>query len=143
MKRIGIIGTRRRDSLEDFAQVLKCFMKVYQPGDVIVSGGCKKGGDRFAEIIAEVLRVDPVLHAPDESAIDGVLLSKNPRAAWAQVNYARNTIVANDVDVVIACVAPDRTGGTEDTLKKFCKRFGISPRCPSGDPNNDGRVYLV
>ena len=34
----------------------------------------------------------------------------------------RNTPVAKKSDIVIACVAKDRTGGTEDTIKKF-KRF--------------------
>jgi len=31
---------------------------------------------------------------------------------------ARNTLIANNCDILIACVSPDRTGGTEDTIKK-------------------------
>jgi len=30
----------------------------------------------------------------------------------------RNTLIAKDCTVLIACVAEDRTGGTEDTIKK-------------------------
>ena len=35
--------------------------------------------------------------------------------------FVRNGDIAKDSDVLIACVAPDRTGGTEDTIKKFLK----------------------
>jgi len=46
----------------------------------------------------------------------------SPRWAYAKANYERNTLVAGDSDVLISCVAPDRTGGTEDTIKKFIKQ---------------------
>ena len=53
MKTIGIIGTRRRDTVNDFVLVEFAFFKIYEPGDRICSGLCPKGGDRFADNIPE------------------------------------------------------------------------------------------
>ena len=120
-KVIGIIGSRRRDNEEDYKQVYNEFKKWYDEGDKICSGGCPKGGDRFAEIIARKLGLtiengSLIIHYPKKPK------TGSPRWAWAQANYERNTLVANDSDVLIACVAPDRKGGTEDTIKKWIKR---------------------
>ncbi len=35
--------------------------------------------------------------------------------------FIRNTDIAENSDILIACVSKDRTGGTEDTIKKFLK----------------------
>jgi hypothetical protein len=121
MKSIGIVGSRRRDSLYDFINTFNSFIKIYKDGDHIVSGGCPKGGDRFAEIIADILRVDPLIHYPDETKLDPKILKLNPRVAYAKINYARNILIARDSDVLIACVAPDRKGGTEHTIKEWQK----------------------
>lgn len=104
---IGIVGSRRRDTEDDYNKVLKAFFKLWTPGDRIVSGGCPEGGDRFAELIALRHQVPIMIHY----------------AAWNRIGdkagFERNTDIANDADILIACVAPDRTGGTEDTIKKF------------------------
>jgi hypothetical protein len=109
VKVIGIVGSRRRDSEADYKAVTKAFSKVYQEGDTIVSGGCPKGGDRFAEVLAERLNVPIKIY----------------RADWVRyrrsAGFQRNTDIAQDADVLIACVAPDRKGGTEDTVKKYRK----------------------
>lgn len=105
-KTIGIIGSRRRDGLADLAKIERAFKTIYQEGDIIVSGGCPRGGDRFAEIIAKQLGVPIKIH-PAQWEVYG-------KAA----GFIRNQFIADDADVIIACVAPDRTGGTEDTLKK-------------------------
>jgi hypothetical protein len=119
-KIIGIIGSRRRDTDEDYRQVYNEFKKWYDEGDKICSGGCPKGGDRFAEVIARKLGLTKengglIIHYPKKPP------QGSPRWAWAKANFERNTLVANDSDVIIACVAPDRTGGTEDTIKKWFK----------------------
>jgi len=119
-KNIGIIGSRRRDTNEDYENIWEAFSRIYDKGDKIVSGGCKQGGDKFAEIIASKLGMteengDLILHKPK------VVSKGSPSFMYAKVNYERNTLVANDSDIIIACVAPDRTGGTEDTLRKFLK----------------------
>ncbi len=82
---------------------------MYQEGDTLVSGGCPRGGDRFCEILAAELKIPLKIHV----------------AQWATLGrgagFARNTDIARDAEVLIAVVAPDRTGGTEDTIRKFHK----------------------
>lgn len=112
MKRIIIIGSRRRNESADWLLVEQAFLNLYEKGDLIVSGGCPKGGDYFAEVLFDMYEVSIVVWLP-KWEIDGQF------RRWA--GFERNTIIAQNGDVVIACVAPDRTGGTEDTIKKFKK----------------------
>ena len=106
MKIIGIVGSRRRDSKEDFEQCLEVFFSIYKDGDEIVSGGCPKGGDNFAEIIAKKHQVPIKIYY----------------AQWDKLGkragFARNGDIAKNADVLIALVSADRKGGTEDTIKK-------------------------
>ncbi len=108
-KTIGIVGSRRRDSIIDFNACAKAFLNIYKRGDKIVSGGCPKGGDRFAEDLARTYGVTIIIHHAD--------WERKGRGA----GIARNTDIARDCDVLIAVVAEDRTGGTEDTVKKVLK----------------------
>lgn len=107
MKTIGIIGTRRRKNQVDQDAIHKAFLEVYESGDQIVSGGCPEGGDAFAEWIARKEQVPIKIYY----------------ARWKKLGksagFLRNGDIAHDADVLIACVAPDRTGGTEDTIKKY------------------------
>jgi hypothetical protein len=111
MKTIGIVGSRRRNSHADYLEVLAAFDICYDVGDEIVSGGCPQGGDAFAEVIAKKRQVPIKIYY----------------AAWDRLGrragFARNGDIARDADVLIACAAHDRTGGTEDTIRKFLK-FG-------------------
>lgn len=109
MKKIGIIGTRRRDKMRDYRKVANQFKEIYEDGDIIVSGGCSQGGDRFAEQIARGLEIPIMIHY--------ARWKKHGKAA----GFIRNGDIAKDSDVLIACVSEDRTGGTEDTIKKFKK----------------------
>ncbi len=106
MKVIGIVGTRRRDSDSDFREVFMKFNELYESGDRLVSGGCPKGADRFAEIIAKKKGLSIMIHYP-----------RDCRGG----TFVRNTLIAEDATHLIACVAPDRLGGTEDTIKKVKK----------------------
>ena len=107
MKKIGIIGTRRRDNPEAYKKVEEVFLNHYENGDWIVSGGCSKGGDRFAQVIAKKFGVPILIFFPD----------------WAKykngAGLVRNLDIAKNSSILIACVSRDRTGGTEDTIKKF------------------------
>jgi hypothetical protein len=118
MKIIRIVGSRRRKYESDFHKVKNAFWNVYEHGDEIVSGGCPEGGDRFAEIIAKESQVPIKIYY----------------AQWGKLGksagFQRNGLIVKDADVLIACVAEDRKGGTEDTIKKFEKL-------------NKGKVYLV
>ena len=111
MKIIGIVGSRRRNKSEDYKKVLEKFEEIYEVGDKIVSGGCPKGGDRFAEIIAKELDIPIIIHYPN--------WSRQGRAA----GFIRNVLIVRDCDILIACVLEDRKGGTEDTIKK-AERLG-------------------
>jgi len=121
MKKIIIIGSRRRNTFEDYKVVYNEFKKCYADGDIIVSGGCSRGGDAFAERIARRLNLTEkngklIIHRPTSPP------KGSPRWKWAQVMYDRNTVVAQETDrdsVVIACVSEDRKGGTEDTIRKI------------------------
>lgn len=110
-KTIGIIGSRRRDSDSDFRQTLAALEEILEEGDVLVSGGCPKGGDRFAEIIAKSKGLTITIHYPNWE-----MLGK-------RAGFERNTRIAQQSDVLIAVVAEDRKGGTEDTITK-AKRLG-------------------
>lgn len=109
MKYIGIIGTRRRDTSEAFSKIKSKFFEIYEDGDWIVSGGCKKGGDRFAEKLAR------------ENGIPIIIFHADWKKFKNGAGFLRNTDIAEHSDIIIACVSKDRTGGTEDTIKKFQK----------------------
>jgi hypothetical protein len=111
MKYIGIIGTRRRDTSAAYKLVEDKFNEIYKDGDWIVSGGCEKGGDRFAEVIAKKTGIPIIIFYPN--------YTRYGRGA----PFLRNTTVADKSDILIACVAPDRKGGTEDTINKYLNTF--------------------
>jgi len=110
---IGIIGTRRRNEDQDFKKVeQELLYQIRQNVDKeikLVSGGCPRGGDRFAEELARKYNLPIILH----------------RAEWGKygkyAGFHRNGDIAKDADILIACVSEDRTGGTEDTIQKYLK----------------------
>lgn len=108
-KKIGIVGSRRRNTRRDFLQVRKKFLQLHKEGDVIVSGGCSKGADSFAEKMAKDFGISIIIHYPNWSKYGKV------------AGFKRNSFIADDSDILIACVAEDRKGGTEDTIKKFLR----------------------
>ena len=106
--KVGIVGTRRRDSYLDFCIVRDTFAKLCEVTH-IVSGGCSRGGDRFAE------RLSMITHIPI------IIFPANWNKYGKPAGFIRNTDIAIESDILVACVAKDRTGGTEDTIKKFKK----------------------
>ena len=134
MINIGVVGSRRRDSQNDYLSLLgeiSYHIRIYGIENItLVSGGCKKGADRFAELIHHRLKFPTpmIIHYPDicnETYL--AMKTKNNRAAYAIIAYARNTLIARDSDELIALVASDRKGGTEDTIKKFIKMKNKKP----------------
>jgi len=109
MKIIGIVGSRRRNKQKDFNVVWEAFTKVYLKGDWICSGGCPKGADSFAEQLARDYGIPILIFYPDWKG--------RGRGAGLE----RNTDIAKWSNILIACPAEDRTGGTEDTITKFQK----------------------
>ena len=90
MKKIGIIGTRKRNVRTDFIEVQEAFFEIFEEGDWIVSGHCPKGGDAFAEKIAFDWGI-PILLFP-------------PKKKIRKHFFARNTLVAEISDMIIACL---------------------------------------
>ena len=114
MKVIGIVGSRRRNSEEDYKILEKKFLEIYEDGDEIVSGGCSKGADFFCEQLAKKYQVTIKIYY----------------AQWDKLGksagFARNTYIAQDADVLICMVSNDRLGGTENTIntaKKLGKKI--------------------
>jgi len=105
--KIGIVGSRRRNSIEDFRLVKAKFFELYKAGDMIVSGGCPQGADAMAEKIAK------------ESGIPILIFYPNWEKFKRAAGIIRNSDIARESDILIACVASDRMGGTEDTIRKF------------------------
>lgn len=141
MKKIGIIGTRKRNIITDYILVKDAFFEIYEEGDWIVSGHCKKGGDAFAEKIAFDYGIPILLFPPKKG--------KNKKESISEL-FARNTSVAKTIDVVIAClvnpydesieeILKRKTGGTEDTLRKFVKELFIKEI----HPNLNERIIIV
>ena len=129
MKTIGIVGSRRRDSKEDYEALRKVFFSIYEKGDCIVSGHCPKGGDKFAELIAAELEL---------TEMNGGLILHRPN--WDKygkgAGFIRNTYIAEYANVLIAVCAPDRKGGTEDTVKKSLnlgRQVVLVPQIPEKD----------
>jgi len=112
--KIGIVGSRRRNTDEDLKKVTEVFNKVKSEATdevSIISGGATKGGDHFAEIIACLQNIPIKIYYPD--------WDKFGRLA----GFERNTYIARDSDILIACVHEDRKGGTEDTIRKFRRLY--------------------
>jgi hypothetical protein len=118
---VGIVGSRRRNSMTDKELIKQELLKILKEYSVvkICSGGCSRGGDYFAEELSKEFKLEIKIYKAD----------------WNQhgkgAGFIRNTDIARDSDVLIACVSSDRTGGTEDTIKKF-KKF-----------HPDGELILV
>ena len=111
--RVGIVGSRRRNSSGDRAQVeimIDVVAKEYGDDLVIVSGGCQKGADKFAASYCNEMDIKLVEHLPDVANVKDY-------GDRVQRYYARNRKIAQDSDFIVAFVALDRTGGTENTIK--------------------------
>ena len=119
MRRIGIIGTRKRNIRTDYQLVYDAFFEIYKDRDLIVSGHCPKGGDSFAEKIAFDYGI-PILIFP-------------PKKRIKKEFFKRNTLIAKYSNIIIAClvnpsepledILERKSGGSEDTLKKFRKFY--------------------
>lgn len=107
--KLGIVGSRRRNGSDDFRKVWSAYDDVAKRNDsdeiTIVSGGAFKGADNFAVNIAR-----------DQG---GKMITYFPYGHEDQDYFDRNELIARDSDILIACVAPDRRGGTENCINHF------------------------
>lgn len=113
--RVGIVGSRRRNNLPDrklvFEIVQRAIAKYPDKKIIIVSGGCRKGADHFAEEAAKFFGVEPLLFpVSDDPPVKS-------RWEYRERAFARNYDIAANSDIVFALVHEDRTGGTENTVE--------------------------
>jgi len=131
--KIGIVGSRRRNSNEDhnkliyaFDRIVGEFFRTYfgQLEVTIVTGDCNEGGDKFARELANeykcVLDEKKIKDPETGEEMD----FKNHRwfdiFTMRDIFYSRNEEIAEEpLDYLIAIVAPDRKGGTENTIRHF------------------------
>jgi hypothetical protein len=114
---IGIVGSRTRNTEHDKDLIRKTLIYFVNKNKNIcihlISGGCPKGADRFAEELANELSLGISIHYPDKSKLED-----DTTWAYAKICYARNTLIAKGCNMLLAVVSPKRVGGTEDTIKK-------------------------
>lgn len=110
--KIGIVGSRKRDTLNDYHDIEKYFgvtLTKHNLGldDVqIVSGGCPTGVDRWAEVLAKSKCIPITIYY----------------AKWYKYGQAagpmRNRIIAKESDYLIALPGPE-SKGTHNTIRYF------------------------
>ncbi len=118
--KLGIVGSRRRNSVADRGIVfnmVSSYYNDYRNELVLISGGCAEGADSFAEEVAEEFQIPIVIHHPKLPP------PGSQRFEFTKAYYERNELIAKDCDSLLALVAEDRKGGTENTIK-FANKFG-------------------
>ena len=116
---IGIIGARTRNDDCDKAKIQIQLLELLQQHEItnIISGGARKGGDRFAVELANEFRIP--------------IIEYKPKTYTTPHFLARNVEIAKNSNFLIACVdlnfnsiekiQNSRTGGTNFTVKQFLK----------------------
>lgn len=112
MTRFGVVGSRTFDDEDLLSAVLR---KMVSSDDTVVSGGAK-GADTLARKWADLFLVRCIEHLPDL-----------PRLGSPAAYFARNTLIVEDSDVLIAFFGPDEPkdvtmGGTMDTVRKAIRK---------------------
>ncbi len=104
--RIGIVGSRKRTDKET---IINYVLENLKDDDVVVSGGCS-GVDTWAAETARQRGLEVIEFLPNTT---------NCKNRWDVIRayYARNFQIAAASDKVVAFVASERKGGTEDTIK--------------------------
>ena len=117
--KVGIIGARSRNEFHDKAKIRTTLLEILQRNiiETIVSGGAKRGGDRFAEELAKEFGLPTRIFYPKTYTTPGYL--------------ARNVLIAKHSNILVACIDPEfntieqimksKTGGTNFTVKEFLK----------------------
>lgn len=106
--RVGIVGSRRRLDKE----LIVALVDALSVMDVkIISGGCK-GVDTWAVDRAKQNELPNREYSPDFSGFSELSYKEK-----CQRYFDRNRLIAKNSDIVFAFVAPDRKGGSENTIR--------------------------
>lgn len=111
--KLGIVGSRRRVSIKDKDLIRRKILELKPT--MLVSGGCPKGADKFAEELAKEFNIPITIFKPEFTGKE-----KHFGEVVARY-YARNKKIAIHSDCLIALVSKDRKGGTENTIEYFKK----------------------
>lgn len=109
----GVVGSRRRNSDKDMETCFTTLDEIArecldaQTRLVVVSGLCREGGDHFAHLWALENRY-ALIEFPAQWDLYG-----------KRAGFERNAHIALLAHELVAIVAPDRQGGTEDTVRHF------------------------
>jgi predicted Rossmann fold nucleotide-binding protein DprA/Smf involved in DNA uptake len=110
---VGIVGSRRWKSRSAVESLVKTL-----PADTTVVSGGARGVDSWAAEFARKRGLKVVEFLPDLPS------NGSPRWEYTKAYHARNRQIAEHSEVVYAFVAPDRKGGTENTIK-YAKELGV------------------
>jgi hypothetical protein len=111
-RHVAIVGARRRTDRGTVDRLVAGL-----PADTVVVSGGAIGPDTWAEEAAIQRGLEVKIFRPDLAG------AKSPGAVTRRY-HARNQQIVDAADEVFALVAPNRRGGTEDTIKR-AKRKGI------------------
>ena len=111
-RHIAIIGARRRTDQETVDRLV-----AELPIDVVIVSGGAAGPDTWAEQAALRRGLATLIFRPD-------LAGAESQGQKTRRFHARNQQIVDAADEVFALVAPDRKGGTEDTIRR-AQRKGI------------------
>jgi len=127
---IGIVGSRRRNSLDDEAKLTRTIIQILRDNRVkgcnvkIVTGDCNKGGDDFARDLCELRDWEcDVKRIKDPETGEEMDFNNHrwfPYKTMCQIFYDRDEEIAKEpLDYLVCLVACDRKGGTEKTIEYF------------------------
>jgi hypothetical protein len=111
-RHIAIVGARRRTDRETVDRLVASF-----PADTVIVSGGAAGPDTWAEHAAQRRGLVTLIFRADLAGAESQ--GQNTRRF-----HARNQQIVDAADEVFALVAPDRRGGTEDTIAR-ARRKGI------------------
>ena len=115
-RKIGIVGSRRRGSPQDYQELMDQFLKVYREGDTIVSGGANAGADKFAKKMATNYNIPYIEHIAKWGDLDvpGAVIDRYAYGKHIGERYNRNAgidrnaLIARDSDILIAMPVEER-----------------------------------
>ncbi len=108
----GIVGSRSRHSDAD-AKLIHDELVKLRP-NYLVSGGCGKGADSFAEELSIFLDIPIIIYLAN-------IVENMSYHDMVKAYYFRNRRIAEKSDILIALPNSIRKGGTENTIKYFCQ----------------------
>jgi len=109
--KVAVVGSRRRTDKQSVYNLIDSLGME----DTIVSGGCH-GVDTWAEERAIERGLKTIIFRP-------LLSGSMSYIERVNIYYDRNKKIAEAGDIIYAFVAPDRRGGTENTIK-YAEKLG-------------------